>query len=25
MALKAVRAMDVPHLELIDEADEVVH
>jgi len=25
MALKAVRAMDVPHLELIGDADEVVH
>ena len=24
-ALHAIRTMDIPHLEIVDEADEVVH
>jgi hypothetical protein len=25
LALKAIKALDIPHLELIDEGDEIIH
>jgi hypothetical protein len=25
LALKAIKTLDIPHLELVDETDEVVH
>jgi hypothetical protein len=25
LALKAVRALDIPHLELFDDGDEIIH
>jgi hypothetical protein len=25
LALKAVKGLDIPHLELIDEGDEIIH